>query len=159
MRRSECLSAIKTAQRLVPPPAARSQPRWLRETLTFCPRLLSMPPSARNARRLAAAPCLEPVGDLVRALPQGDAGARCAAGEARRPDFEVVAVNIDTWDPTSRRPGSRTSASAASPTMPIQTQRSFRSSKRSARRLACRRRFVDPQAANATLAGPAEWAC
>jgi hypothetical protein len=35
------------------------------------------------------------VGHLVRALPQGNAGARCA----RNGEFEVVAVNIDTRDP------------------------------------------------------------
>ena len=37
------------------------------------------------------------MGDLVRALPGRNAGARPAAGKApAAPDFEVVAVNVDT---------------------------------------------------------------
>ena len=42
----------------------------------------------QNARRLARPHrAAEPVGDLVRALPQGDAGARRLAGQARRRGF------------------------------------------------------------------------
>ena len=48
--------------------------------------------SERQPRRLARAHrAAQPVGDLVRPMPQGDAGARRAAGQARRPGFEVVA--------------------------------------------------------------------
>ena len=36
------------------------------------------------------------MGNVVRALPRGNAGARPAAGKAGGPDFEVVAVNVDT---------------------------------------------------------------
>ena len=42
----------------------------------------------------------QPLGHLVRALPQGDAGARRAASsDLGGPKFQVVAVNIDTRDP------------------------------------------------------------
>ena len=51
-----------------------------------------------HARRLAGHDrAAQPVGHLVRALPQGDAGARRAAGaSSAATKFEVVAVNIDT---------------------------------------------------------------
>ena len=39
------------------------------------------------------------MGHLVRAVPPRNAGARRARRRARRPEFEVVAVNIDTRDP------------------------------------------------------------
>ncbi len=38
----------------------------------------------------------QPVGDMVRTLPSRNAGSGQASGGTRRPDFEVVAVNIDT---------------------------------------------------------------
>ena len=42
------------------------------------------------------------------------------------PNFEVVAINIDTRDPEKAAPGSRRSASAGSPIMPIPAPRCFR---------------------------------
>ena len=72
----------------------------------------------------------EPVGHLVRAVPQGDAGARRAAGEARRrassrwsPSTSTRAIS------TSRRPGSTRSASSGSATSPIRAPRCFRISR------------------------------
>ena len=38
----------------------------------------------------------QPLGDLVRAVPGGNAGARPASGAKGGPSFEVVAVNVDT---------------------------------------------------------------
>jgi hypothetical protein len=43
------------------------------------------------------------VGHLVRALPQGDAALDDLQTKLGGPDFEVVAVNIDTRDPKNRR--------------------------------------------------------
>ena len=57
------------------------------------------------SRRLARAHgAAQPVGHLVRALPQGDAGARRRSRtKLGGPHFEVVAVNIDTRDPDKPR--------------------------------------------------------
>ena len=62
-------------------PLAFERPRWFEG-------------DARRFPRARGAP--EPVGDLVRALPRRDAGARSPAGRSGGPGFEVVAVNVDT---------------------------------------------------------------
>ena len=43
------------------------------------------------------------MGDLVRALPQGNARPGPLADQARQKNFEVVAINIDTRDPAKPR--------------------------------------------------------
>ena len=83
----------------------------------------------------------QPVGHLVRALPQGDAGARRAAGQARRTDFEVVAVNIDTRDPDKPKAWLKeVGIDAARLLRRSAAPRCSRTSRRPARRSACRPR-------------------
>ena len=97
-----CQPAVETAARLAP--LVHGEVAALSVAQTAFPRARSglqgrrrpRPDADRLARPHRAA---QPVGHLVRAVPQGDAGARRAEGKLGGPDFEVVAVNIDTRDP------------------------------------------------------------
>ena len=95
---------------------------------------------AAHARRLPRPHrAAEPVGHLVRAVPQGDAGARRAAGQARRRQFRGRGGqyrHAQSRQAEGLAEGGRRSSS--SPISPIRAPRCSRISRRSARRSACR---------------------
>ena len=108
--------------------------RWPRSRSPIAPlRLpdLAFRDAAGNAaasRRLARAHrAAQPVGHLVRALPQGDAGARRARGRSSAGRLSRWSRSISIpATPTSRVPGSRRSASADSAITPTPAPRFFR---------------------------------
>ena len=145
--------------------AARSPPFVVRRAAAAAarsrlPRRRRQPSEPRRLARPHRAG--QSVGHLVRALPQGNAGARRAAkASSAGRDFEVVAVNIDTRDPASRAPGSRRSASTGSRYYADPTAKVFQDLEdRGPRGSACRPRSwsIRTAARSARLAGPAEWA-
>ena len=97
-----CKPAVETARRMAPlvrgeVAAAGGRQRAENACRSWPSRT---PAGPQNARRLARPHrAAEPVGDLVRALPQGDAGARRLQAKLGGADFEVVSINIDTRDP------------------------------------------------------------
>ena len=103
----------------------------------------------------------QPVGHLVRALPQGNAGARRARSSGWAvPDFQVVAVNIDTRDPEKPKAflkeiGVTKLAYYADP-----NAKTFQDLKEIGRAFGMPTTLlVDPQGCElGTIAGPAEWA-
>jgi hypothetical protein len=99
-----CRPAVELAQRIAPLARGEVAALACARRRCGCPISPSAMPRGRDAsRRLARAHrAVQPVGHLVRALPQGDAGARRARGKLGGPAFEVVAVNIDTRDPDKR---------------------------------------------------------
>ena len=106
----------KLAQRIAP--LARGEVAAVRRSPTSrcaCPTSPSATPPG-NARHLAdwrgRTRAAQSVGHLVRALPQGDAGARGARAQARRAGISRWSRSISTpATPRSRKPGSRRSAS------------------------------------------------
>ena len=121
--------ARRPRRRSPPPRAARAgRGRRARRPIRAARRPLTLSPTGAkltladfHGRDDAA----QPVGDLVRAVPHGNARARQAAGRAAAPDFEVVAVNIDTARLDARRPSSRKSGSRASRATPIRSADAF----------------------------------
>ena len=90
-----CRPAVETARRMAPLVRGEVAALSVRQgPENACPMLAfkDASGSAQDARRLARPDrAVEPVGDLVRALPQGDAGARRACRpSSAAPDFEVV---------------------------------------------------------------------
>ena len=102
----------------------------------------------------------QPVGDLVRALPQGDARARRASGEARLADFEVVAVNIDTRDLDKPKAWLARHRRRAPRLLRRPDAKVFQDLKTVGKAIGMPTTLmVDPTAARSPhLAGPAEWA-
>ena len=140
------VAAVAVAERPEKPAGARLQGRRRRREI-----------ARRLARPHRAA---EPVGHLVRALPQGDAGARRPAErKLGGADFEVVAVNIDTRDPDKPKAWLKEVGVNTSPITPTERQ-GVSGSQGVGKASACRPRcWSTPTAASfARLAGPAEWA-
>ena len=98
---------------------------------------------AQAVRLARAHRAVQSLGHLVRALPQGDAGARRTAGQARRRRFRGGRGEYrHARSGQAAAPGSRRSASSGSPITPTPPPRCFRISSRPARPGACRPRIL-----------------
>ena len=77
------------------------------------------------------------------------------------PEFEVVAINVDTRNPDKPRAWLRRRGSETSPITPIRAASSCRSCSARAMSSACQTTFlIDRTGCQvAVLKGPAEWAC
>jgi len=102
----------------------------------------------------------EPVGHLVRALPQGDAGADSLQTKLGGGDFEVVAINIDTRDAEKPRNFLKEANLTRLGYFSDQKAKVFQDLKNIGKALGMPTSvLVDGQGCEiANLAGPAEWA-